>query len=543
MRRAPCPCPPSPGGSKRTGVKRIIITTDDPENYKGVSIAGNCEVWHRDRLLEAQSVLAAVPGVTALIHDQQCAAEKRRLRKRGRQAEPPDARVHQRARCARAVAIAARSRTVSPCSRCRRSSAGRRRFISPPATRTTRACSATARPSSPSSPSGSPRKSERRLTPLEAELPEPVLRVPRDGFALHMMGIGGTGVVTVNQILGTAAMLDGRDVRGLDQTGLSPEGRPGGLRPQDRLTAHRDLQQGLGGRRRSRTWASTSSWPPTPSTSTRRSPGAPSPWSPRARSPPARWWWTPSVQFPELGGMLHEHRPGHAQGRQRLSRRAGHGRGAVRRPHGRQLHHGGRRLPGGRAAHQRRRHRAGDPAQRRQRGHEPARLPLGPHGRGGRPARRGRGGHGHGAGSRRRACSPPRRGPGERDGRAGRAAPSARDPRSRADRLPGRRLRAAVHGLRRTGRAGKRRSETPGRTGLAEAVARHLYKLMAYKDEYEVARLHLERRLSRPSSTRDSARPCATTGTSIRRSCARSGSRRRSASAPGSSRPSPRCRP
>jgi len=41
-------------------VKRIIITTDHPENYKGVTLAGNCEVWHRDRLLEAQSVLAAV---------------------------------------------------------------------------------------------------------------------------------------------------------------------------------------------------------------------------------------------------------------------------------------------------------------------------------------------------------------------------------------------------------------------------------------------------------------------------------------------------
>ena len=73
---------------------------------------------------------------------------------------------------------------------------------------------------------GSPEKKKRRLTPLEVELPEPALKVPAEGFALHMMGIGGTGVVTVNQILGTAAMLDGKHVRGLDQTGLSQKGGP-----------------------------------------------------------------------------------------------------------------------------------------------------------------------------------------------------------------------------------------------------------------------------------------------------------------------------
>ena len=67
----------------------------------------------------------------------------------------------------------------------------------------------------------------RRRPALEAaELPEPTPIVPADDFTVRMPGIGGTGVVTVSQVLGTAAMLDGRYVWGLDQTGLSQKAGP-----------------------------------------------------------------------------------------------------------------------------------------------------------------------------------------------------------------------------------------------------------------------------------------------------------------------------
>jgi indolepyruvate ferredoxin oxidoreductase len=74
-------------------------------------------------------------------------------------------------------------------------------------------------------PRGEARTKERKTFSVDRALPEPALKVPGSAN-VFMTGIGGTGVVTVNQILGTAALLDGKHVRGLDQTGLSQKGGP-----------------------------------------------------------------------------------------------------------------------------------------------------------------------------------------------------------------------------------------------------------------------------------------------------------------------------
>src|SRR4051795_6464250 len=71
------------------GVKRIAITTEDPGRWRGAELARITEVHHRDELSKVQAELATTKGVTVLIHDQGCAAELRRMRKRGKAPEPP----------------------------------------------------------------------------------------------------------------------------------------------------------------------------------------------------------------------------------------------------------------------------------------------------------------------------------------------------------------------------------------------------------------------------------------------------------------------
>lgn len=69
------------------------MTTDDLDRYRRITMPTGVEVWARSPIIEAQTTLRDVSGVTVLIHDQQCAAEKRRSRKRGLIPDPPE-RIH-----------------------------------------------------------------------------------------------------------------------------------------------------------------------------------------------------------------------------------------------------------------------------------------------------------------------------------------------------------------------------------------------------------------------------------------------------------------
>ncbi len=214
------------------GVTRIILTTDDPGKHRHDRLPAAVEVWHRRRILEAQETLRSTPGVTVMIHDQRCAAQARRDRRRGKVAAPRT-RVMINHRICEGCGDCAR---VSNCLSVQPfdTALGRKTTIDQTSCNLDLSCLEGDCPAFVSITR--PRFGRRRggvglpeaATPSVAtppdDLPGPP-RGPRD-VSVHITGIGGTGVVTVAQLIGTAAMLEGAHTHGLDQIGMSQKAGP-----------------------------------------------------------------------------------------------------------------------------------------------------------------------------------------------------------------------------------------------------------------------------------------------------------------------------
>ena len=204
------------------GVSRIVVTTDDPARTRAASLPRDVAVRHRDDLATAQKELAGVPGVTVLIHDQECAAEKRRKRRRG-QAVTPAAKIMINERICEGCGdcgVKSNCLSVHPVS----TEFGRKTRIHQSSCNADYSCLEGDCPSFVTVVPGPGRRRANRPRLEDGDLPAPVPAVGVDRFRMRITGVGGTGIVTVAQILATAAVIEDLQVRALDQTGLAQKG-------------------------------------------------------------------------------------------------------------------------------------------------------------------------------------------------------------------------------------------------------------------------------------------------------------------------------
>jgi indolepyruvate ferredoxin oxidoreductase len=206
------------------GVRKTVVTTDDPDTLRR-QLGRGADVRHRDDLIDVQRELAAIDGVTVLIHDQECAAEKRRKRRRGK-AEAPAQRAFINERVCEGCGDCGRASnclSVQPVN----TEFGRKTRIHQSSCNLDFSCLNGDCPSFLTViPAASPGRRPAVSAQPESQvtLEEPSRLFSPDGFTMRITGVGGTGVVTIAQILGTAFAADGRQVRSLDQTGLAQKG-------------------------------------------------------------------------------------------------------------------------------------------------------------------------------------------------------------------------------------------------------------------------------------------------------------------------------
>ena len=229
------------------GVTQIIVCADEPQRhhrrFTRERLAKGTIVWHRDRLDEAQRRLREIKGVTVLIYDQHCAADARRQRKRGTLPVRTTRVLINEAVCEGCGDCGVKSNclSVQPVE----TDLGRKTRIDQTSCNTDYSCLDGDCPSFVTVEVAPGRRPEKHQAPQPPALPEVDVAPLTATHNVFLAGIGGTGIVTVNQVLATAALRAGLEVESLDQIGLSQKAgpvvshlrfAPAGLEPSNRLT-------------------------------------------------------------------------------------------------------------------------------------------------------------------------------------------------------------------------------------------------------------------------------------------------------------------
>ena len=206
------------------GAKRVVVVTDEPWKYdKGIEWPRGLTVHHRDELDAVQRELATVPGVTVLIYDQTCAAEKRRRRKRGTFPDPDKRVVINDLVCEGCGDCGVKSNCVSiqPLE----TEWGRKRTIDQSSCNKDYSCLKGFCPSFVTVHGAKLKKGEGVAEPGEwPALPAPDVPLLNHPYGIIVTGIGGTGIVTIGAIVGMAAHLEGKGVGIIDMAGLAQKG-------------------------------------------------------------------------------------------------------------------------------------------------------------------------------------------------------------------------------------------------------------------------------------------------------------------------------
>jgi indolepyruvate ferredoxin oxidoreductase len=209
------------------GVGPIIVVTDEPEKYPDdYKWAEGVTVRHRSELMDVQRELRDQPGVSAMIYDQTCASEKRRRRKRNEYPDPAKRAVINEAVCEGCGDCSVQSNclSVEPLE----TELGRKRQINQSSCNKDFSCVTGFCPSFVTVEGGALKKPKKAATGEAAPpaLPAPALPATAEPYGILITGIGGTGVVTVGQILAMAAHVEGKGAIVLDMSGLAQKGGP-----------------------------------------------------------------------------------------------------------------------------------------------------------------------------------------------------------------------------------------------------------------------------------------------------------------------------
>jgi indolepyruvate ferredoxin oxidoreductase len=210
------------------GVKRVAVVSVEPEKFPAGSLPAGVTLHHRDDLAAVQKELREAQGVSAIVYDQTCAAEARRLRKRGEFPDPDRRIVINEQVCEGCGDCSVQSNCISiePVE----TELGRKRRINQSSCNKDYSCVKGYCPSFVSVLGGKVRKATGEgaaaADALFAALPEPAPAACEEPYNVLLAGIGGTGVVTVGAILAVAAHLEGKGCSELDVTGLAQKNGP-----------------------------------------------------------------------------------------------------------------------------------------------------------------------------------------------------------------------------------------------------------------------------------------------------------------------------